>query len=50
MHSEPNSILLEPGAQTEMFWKFSADTNIEFACNIPGHYDDGMVGKIQLTH
>lgn len=50
MHNELNSVLLEPGAQAEIFWKFPEHTTLEFACNIPGHYNDGMVGKIKLAH
>ena len=50
MHNEPNSVLLEPGGKGEIFWTFPRHTKLEFACNIPGHYEDGMVGKIHLNH
>jgi len=50
MHDEPNSVLLEPGKSGEIVWTFPAQADLEFACNIPGHYDAGMVGKIKLTH
>jgi len=50
MHDEANSILLEPGKSGEVIWKFPKDTELEFACNIPGHYESGMVGDIKLTH
>ncbi|HBP6400193.1 TPA: plastocyanin, partial [Pseudomonas aeruginosa] len=26
----------------------SAATELEFACNIPGHYQSGMVGKVTV--
>jgi uncharacterized cupredoxin-like copper-binding protein len=45
MHNDPNSILLEPGKTGELIWKFSNPSKIEFACNVPGHYEAGMVGK-----
>tara|TARA_B100001250_G_scaffold386575_1_gene383225 strand:- start:188 stop:700 length:513 start_codon:yes stop_codon:yes gene_type:complete len=45
-HSHSNSIMLEPQAQGEIIWKFSKDITLEMACNIPGHYESGMVGKI----
>ena len=50
MHDEPNSKLLEPGKSGEIVWSFPKHANLEFACNVPGHYDAGMVGKIKLTH
>ena len=49
-HSDPNSKLLEPGKSAEIIWKFSADAKLEFACNVPGHYDAGMVGDISIGH
>lgn len=49
MHEEPNSVLLEPGKSGEIVWTFPAHAELEFACNIPGHYDSGMVGNIKLT-
>jgi len=50
MHDEPNSLLLEPGKSGEMIWKFPDHATLEFACNVPGHYDVGMAGDIELTH
>lgn len=50
MHDEPNSVLLEPGKTAEIIWMFPEHAELEFACNIPGHYDSGMVGEIELTH
>ncbi len=47
-HDDPNSVLLEPGEEGEIVWKFSAAATLEFACNIPGHYESGMVGEIQF--
>jgi uncharacterized cupredoxin-like copper-binding protein len=47
-HNDPNSILLEPGKSGEIVWKFNKAGKIEFACNIPGHYDAGMMGKIKF--
>ena len=50
MHDDPNSILLEPGESGEIVWQFPRLGKLEFACNIPGHYEAGMVGKVKLTH
>tara|TARA_Y100001970_G_scaffold50626_1_gene64037 strand:+ start:648 stop:1157 length:510 start_codon:yes stop_codon:yes gene_type:complete len=45
-HSHSNSIMLEPKASGQLIWKFSKDINLEMACNIPGHYESGMVGNL----
>jgi len=45
-HSHSNSIMLEPQTSGEIIWKFSKDINLEMACNIPGHYESGMIGKL----
>lgn len=50
MHDEPNSVLLEPGKTGEIIWTFPDQAELEFACNVPGHYDAGMVGKVKLSH
>jgi uncharacterized cupredoxin-like copper-binding protein len=49
MHDEPNSVLLEPGKTGEVVWTFPKRADIEFACNVPGHYEAGMQGKFELT-
>ena len=48
-HSHANSIMLEPKSSGELIWKFSKDISLEMACNIPGHYESGMVGNL-VTH
>ena len=52
MHDDPNSVLLEPGKSGEIVWTFpkDADVAIEFACNVPGHYQSGMVGSVAIDH
>ena len=45
-HDDPNSVLVEPGKTAELIWQFKKAANIEFACNVPGHYEDGMKGEI----
>ena len=45
-HSHSNSLLLEPNQSGELIWKFSVNTNLEAACNVPGHYESGMLAKI----
>lgn len=47
-HDDPNSVLVEPGKSAEVIWKFAKAADLEFACNIPGHYESGMVGPIKV--
>lgn len=47
-HDDPNSVLVEPGKMAEIIWKFAKSSDLEFACNIPGHYESGMVGPIKV--
>ena len=48
-HSHSNSVLLEPNEIGEIIWKFSTNTNLEAACNVPGHYEIGMVADIKIN-
>ncbi|WP_417516160.1 cupredoxin domain-containing protein [Marinobacter sp.] len=48
-HDDPNSVLLEPGESQEVVWTFSEKGNIEFACNVPGHYQAGMYGEVHFN-
>ena len=45
-HSHSNSLLLSPGEKGELVWKFSNKSKLEAACNVPGHYEVGMIAKI----
>ncbi|MEX5512247.1 copper-resistant cuproprotein CopI [Pseudomonas paralactis] len=47
-HDDPNSVLVEPGKTAELTWTFTKATGLEFACNLPGHYQAGMVGKLTV--
>ena len=46
LHSHSNSVLLSPGEKGELVWKFSNKAKIEAACNVPGHYEVGMIIEI----
>ncbi len=48
-HDDPNSVLLEPGQSAELIWTFKKVDGLEFACNLPGHYQVGMVGSIEVA-
>ena len=46
-HSHSNSVLLEPNENGEIIWKFNTEVKLEIACNIPGHYETGMIANIK---
>ena len=47
-HSHSNSVLLEPNEIGEIIWKFNTDAILEAACNVPGHYEVGMIANINI--
>jgi uncharacterized cupredoxin-like copper-binding protein len=47
-HNGANSVLVEPGKKAEVIWYFTKVAKLEFACNVPGHYESGMMGPIQF--
>ena len=47
-HSHSNSVLLEPKQKGHIIWKFENAVNIEVACNVPGHYQAGMIAKVNI--
>lgn len=47
-HADGNAIMLQPGETRELVWTFGAAEAFEFACNVPGHYESGMVGRIVI--
>ena len=48
VHDEPNAVTLGPGEKKTLIWKFSEAGVIEVACNIPGHYQAGMLSRISV--
>lgn len=47
-HDDPNTVMIPPGKSAELTWTFSKATGLEFACNLPGHYQAGMVGNLEV--
>ena len=41
-------VWVDPGKTASFVWTFARTANLEFACNIPGHYEDGMKGPIRF--
>lgn len=47
-HVDPNAIFLKGGETKEIVWRFGKAGQIEFGCNVPGHYEAGMKGMIAI--
>lgn len=47
-HDHGNNVLLEPGQSGEVVWTFAKAGDLEFGCNIPGHYEAGMKGEFKF--
>jgi len=47
-HDAGNTVLVQPGQRAELTWTFRQSAPIEFACNVPGHYQAGMVGPLTI--
>ncbi|GEK13499.1 copper-resistant cuproprotein CopI [Aliivibrio fischeri] len=47
-HDSGSAVTVKPGKAKQITWHFHGDKNVEFACNIPGHAEEGMVKKITL--
>jgi len=48
MHDDANAKRLTPFVEGEFLWKFSRRGTFEYACLIPGHYEAGMHGTIDV--
>lgn len=49
VHHEGNAVTVEPGETKELTWSFPAEGRILYGCHVAGHYDQGMVGTIDVS-
>jgi len=47
-HEDANSRQVKAKAKGDLVWKFTTAGEFDFACLIPGHYEAGMRGEIQI--
>lgn len=47
-HDSGNAVTVQPGKAKQLLWHFHGETEVELACNIPGHAEAGMVKKLSL--
>lgn len=48
-HDDPNAVRLDPGKSGDIYWTFTNDGTFEFACLVPGHYEAGMHGPLDVA-
>jgi len=48
-HDEPYMAHVAPGKTGTIVWQFSKSGEFHFGCLLPGHFEAGMVGKINVT-
>ena len=49
-HDGMDMLHVEPGGQAELIWTFKGAGELDFGCLIAGHYQAGMLGKIDVTN
>lgn len=48
-HDEPYMAHVAPGKTETIVWQFTKSGEFHFGCLLPGHFEAGMVGKINVT-
>lgn len=48
-HDDPYMIHVRPGARQQMVWQFTQAGEFNFACLAPGHFEAGMIGKMNVS-
>lgn len=48
-HGAPYMAHVAPGASSQIIWQFDRTGTFEFACLLPGHYESGMTGSIEVV-
>ena len=44
-HGHANSVMVQSGETKELIWRFGDVEDVQFGCNVPGHYEAGMHGQ-----
>ena len=47
-HDEVHMVHVDPGKSDELVWLFNRQGSFRFACLLPGHYEAGMVGVLNV--
>ena len=47
-HDEPYMVHVAPGKTGTIVWQFTRGGDFHFGCLIPGHFEAGMIGRIEV--
>ena len=47
-HDEPHMLHVAPGRTGEMGWRFTKAGEFYYGCLVPGHFEAGMMGRIEV--
>jgi len=48
-HAEANMVHVSPGKTGALVWQFTNSGEFHYACLVPGHFEAGMRGRIQVA-
>jgi uncharacterized cupredoxin-like copper-binding protein len=48
-HEDDHQLMLAGGKSGELVWQFTLGGTFHFGCLLPGHFDQGMVGRIVVS-
>ena len=48
-HDELHMAHVEPGKKVDLVWTFNRAGEFDFACLLPGHYEAGMRGRVNVS-
>ena len=48
-HDDPNGKRVETKKEADLIWRFTKRGTFEYACLIPGHYEAGMKGVVEVV-
>ncbi len=49
-HEDGNTVTVKPGETKQLTWQFNTGAEVVFACNIPGHFEAGMVARAEVKN
>jgi uncharacterized cupredoxin-like copper-binding protein len=48
-HEEPYMTHVAPGKTMAMVWQFTKEGTFYFGCLVPGHFEAGMIGRVEVV-
>ncbi len=48
MDDDPNGVSVAAGKTASLIWTFTKPGTLQYACHVPGHYEAGMSGQLNI--